>query len=236
MNLHSHPPRGDCTSPTWTEGPRTQHRKAPEDTRPAPTAQEAQLVPTALATGSLARALAPPSGPHARTPRGCPQLHRSYSALLLVRSISHLRLRCGAVVWPWESSCGARLSCDEGQSLQAVGRAAQTRGSRGSTMAVAVRAAGYLPALCGAPSGHLWSRQLYLHASTAASTLVLKTVLSNGPLSSPGTTDTRHFSSLTCVQQTQSWDALLSNSVDQWYRPYSFFTKCTYTGHQLLVS
>lgn len=153
MNLHSHPLRGDCTSPTWTEGPRTQHRKAPEDTRPAPTAQEAQLVPTALATGSLARALAPPSGPHARTPRGCPQLHRSYSALLLVRSISHLRLRCGAVVWPWESSCGARLSCDEGQSLQAVGRAAQTRGSRGSTMAVAVRAAGYLPALCGAPSG-----------------------------------------------------------------------------------
>ncbi|XP_015998370.1 28S ribosomal protein S5, mitochondrial isoform X1 [Rousettus aegyptiacus] len=94
-------------------------------------------------------------------------------------------------------------------------------------MAVAVRAAGYLPALCGAPSGHLWSRQLYLHASTAASTLVLKTVLSNGPLSSPGTTDTRHFSSLTRVQQTQSWDALLSNSVDQWYRPYSFFTKLT---------
>ncbi|XP_006909504.1 28S ribosomal protein S5, mitochondrial isoform X1 [Pteropus alecto] len=94
-------------------------------------------------------------------------------------------------------------------------------------MAVAVRAASCLPALCGAPAGHLWSRQLYLHTSTAASALVLKTVLSNCPLSSPGTTDTRHFSSLTHVQQTQGWAASLSNSVGQWYRPYSFFTKLT---------
>lgn len=46
-----------------------------------------------------------------------------------------------------------RLPCDEGQSRQAVGRAAQTRGSGGSTMAVAVRAAGCLSALCGAPAG-----------------------------------------------------------------------------------
>lgn len=72
-----------------------------------------------------------------------------------VRGCSGLILPCGspgqsptlgcAAAWP---SCRGNLDtgqgplCDEEQSRQAVGRAARTRRSGGSTMAVAVRAAG----------------------------------------------------------------------------------------------
>lgn len=48
---------------------------------------------------------------------------------------------------------GRGAPCDEEQSRQAVGRAARTRRSWGSTMAAAVRAAGGLPTLCGAATG-----------------------------------------------------------------------------------
>ncbi|XP_019581413.2 small ribosomal subunit protein uS5m [Rhinolophus sinicus] len=94
-------------------------------------------------------------------------------------------------------------------------------------MAAAVRAAGRLPTLCGAPAGRLWSRKLYLNTCPTASTLALKTVLSNGPLSSPGTRDNRHFSSLSHVLQTHCCISSPSNLVCQQYRPYSFFTKLT---------
>ncbi|XP_054584268.1 28S ribosomal protein S5, mitochondrial isoform X2 [Eptesicus fuscus] len=94
-------------------------------------------------------------------------------------------------------------------------------------MAAAVRAAGCLPALCRVPVGHLWSRQLYLHTFPTASTLALKTVPSNGPLSSPGTRDNCHFSGLTCALQTQCCISSPSHLMGQQYRSYSFFTKLT---------
>nr|KAF6329090.1 mitochondrial ribosomal protein S5 [Pipistrellus kuhlii] len=94
-------------------------------------------------------------------------------------------------------------------------------------MAAAVRAAGCLPALCRVPAGHLWSRQLYLHTFPTASTLALKTVPSNGHLSSPGTRDNCHFSGLTCALQTQCWISSPSNLMGQQHRSYSFFTKLT---------
>ncbi|XP_014321747.1 28S ribosomal protein S5, mitochondrial isoform X1 [Myotis lucifugus] len=94
-------------------------------------------------------------------------------------------------------------------------------------MAAAVRAAGCLPALCRVPAGLLWSRQLYPHTIPTASTLALKTVPSNGPLSSPGTRNNCHFSSLTCALQTQCWISSPSNLMGQPYRSYSFFTKLT---------
>ncbi|XP_045684583.1 28S ribosomal protein S5, mitochondrial isoform X2 [Phyllostomus hastatus] len=94
-------------------------------------------------------------------------------------------------------------------------------------MAAAVRAAGFLPAWCGTPVGHLWCRQLYINTFPIASTLVLKTVLSNGPLSSPGTRDSCPFSHLTRALQTQCWTSSPSNPMYQQYRSYSFFTKLT---------
>ncbi|XP_015417740.1 PREDICTED: 28S ribosomal protein S5, mitochondrial [Myotis davidii] len=75
--------------------------------------------------------------------------------------------------------------------------------------------------------GLLWSRQLYPHSIPTASTLALKTVPSNGPLSSSGTRDNCHFSSLTCALQTQCCISSPSNLMGQQYRSYSFFTKCT---------
>uniref|UniRef100_A0A452R5T7 Small ribosomal subunit protein uS5m n=1 Tax=Ursus americanus TaxID=9643 RepID=A0A452R5T7_URSAM len=94
-------------------------------------------------------------------------------------------------------------------------------------MAVAVRAAGYLPALCGVPAGHIWSRQLYRNTFPTASILALKTVRSNGPSSSLGTRDNHHFTSLTHALQTQCCISSPSNSMGQQYRSYSFFTKLT---------
>ncbi|XP_061053700.1 small ribosomal subunit protein uS5m-like [Eubalaena glacialis] len=94
-------------------------------------------------------------------------------------------------------------------------------------MVAAVRAAGILPVLCGASAGHLWSRQLYLNSFPTASILALKTVPSNGSLSSPGTRDNRHFISLTRALQTQCCISSPSNLMGRQYRFYSFFTKLT---------
>ncbi|VCW70574.1 unnamed protein product [Gulo gulo] len=92
-------------------------------------------------------------------------------------------------------------------------------------MAAAVRAAGCLPTLCGLQAGHIWSRQLYRNTFPAASILALKTVLSNGPLSSPGTRDSHRFIGLTRALQTQCCISSPSNLMGQQYRAYSFFTK-----------
>ncbi|XP_047599814.1 28S ribosomal protein S5, mitochondrial isoform X2 [Lutra lutra] len=94
-------------------------------------------------------------------------------------------------------------------------------------MAAAVRAAGCLPTLCGLQAGHTWSRQLYRNTFPAASILALKTVLSNGPLSSSGTRDSHHFIGLTRALQTQCCISSPSNLMGQQYRAYSFFTKLT---------
>ncbi|XP_077699499.1 small ribosomal subunit protein uS5m isoform X1 [Canis aureus] len=94
-------------------------------------------------------------------------------------------------------------------------------------MAAAVRAAGRLPALCGVPAGHIWSRQLYLNTYPTASVLALKTVLNNGPLSYPGTRNNHHFISLTRALQTQCCISSSNNLMGQQYRSYSFFTKLT---------
>uniref|UniRef100_A0AC11DP66 Mitochondrial ribosomal protein S5 n=1 Tax=Ovis aries TaxID=9940 RepID=A0AC11DP66_SHEEP len=94
-------------------------------------------------------------------------------------------------------------------------------------MAAAVRAAGFLPALCGASAGHLWSRQLYLNTFPTASIWALKAVPSNGPLSSAGTRDSCHFTRLARVLQTQCCVSAPSNLTAQQYRSYSFFTKLT---------
>ncbi|XP_045740467.1 small ribosomal subunit protein uS5m isoform X2 [Mirounga angustirostris] len=76
-------------------------------------------------------------------------------------------------------------------------------------------------------TGHIWSRQLYQNTFPTASILALKTVLSNGPLASPGTRDNHHFSSLTCAPQTLCCSSSPSNLMGQQYRSYSFFTKLT---------
>uniref|UniRef100_A0A8C7BDY7 Small ribosomal subunit protein uS5m n=1 Tax=Neovison vison TaxID=452646 RepID=A0A8C7BDY7_NEOVI len=94
-------------------------------------------------------------------------------------------------------------------------------------MAAAVRAAGCLPTLCGLQAGHIWSRQLYRNTFPAASILAVKTVLSNGPLSSPGTRDIHHFIGLSRALQTQCCISSPSDLMGQQYRAYSFFTKLT---------
>nr|XP_008505029.1 PREDICTED: 28S ribosomal protein S5, mitochondrial [Equus przewalskii] len=95
-------------------------------------------------------------------------------------------------------------------------------------MAAVVRAAaGCLPAVCCAPAGHLWSRQLYLNTFPTASVWALTSVLSNGRLSSLGPRDNRHFTSLTRALQTQCCISSCSNLMGQQYRSYSFFTKLT---------
>ncbi|XP_065785888.1 small ribosomal subunit protein uS5m [Muntiacus reevesi] len=94
-------------------------------------------------------------------------------------------------------------------------------------MAAAVRAAGFLHALCGASAGHLWSRQLYLNTFPAASIWVSKAVPSNGPLSPAGARDSCQFTSLARVLQTQCCLSAPSSLAAQQHRSYSFFTKLT---------
>ncbi|XP_077884159.1 small ribosomal subunit protein uS5m-like [Ictidomys tridecemlineatus] len=94
-------------------------------------------------------------------------------------------------------------------------------------MAAAVRAEGRFPALCGVSTGHFWCWQLSLNTFPTASVLVLKTTLSNGPLSLQGTRDSRHFTSLSHALQTQCCISPPTSRSGQQYRPYSFFTKLT---------
>lgn len=73
---------------------------------------------------------------------------------------------------------------------------------RNATPQVAVCTVGCLPALGGTLAGCLWSRPLYLITSPTASSLALKTVLSNDPLSPPGMRDNCPFSTLISVSQS----------------------------------
>ncbi|XP_077884215.1 small ribosomal subunit protein uS5m-like isoform X1 [Ictidomys tridecemlineatus] len=75
--------------------------------------------------------------------------------------------------------------------------------------------------------GHFWCWQLSLNTFPTASVLVLKTTLSNGPLSLQGTRDSRHFTSLSHALQTQCCISPPTSRSGQQYRPYSFFTKLT---------
>uniref|UniRef100_A0A4W2DHG7 Small ribosomal subunit protein uS5m n=1 Tax=Bos indicus x Bos taurus TaxID=30522 RepID=A0A4W2DHG7_BOBOX len=94
-------------------------------------------------------------------------------------------------------------------------------------MAAAVRAAGFLPALCGASAGRLWSRQLYLNTFPTASIWALKAVPSNGPSSSAGARGRCRSTHLGPALQTQCCTPAPGNVTAQQYRSYSFFTKLT---------
>lgn len=110
---------------------------------------------SAPAPPTPAPAQAPPLGPNARTPRGAV---RSEAGFAPPRCLSgHPLTRDCAAARPPDlgdsvSGRGPR-PVDGEQSRQAVGRLLGRRRSWASTMAAAVRAAGFLPALCGASAG-----------------------------------------------------------------------------------
>lgn len=93
-----------------------------------------------------------------RGPRGgCPRRGRIHPTPLPVRRTPQSGLRCGAAPGLGDSVSGrGPRPVDGEQSRQAVGRLLGRRRSWASTMAAAVRAAGFLPALCGASAGESW--------------------------------------------------------------------------------
>lgn len=156
------------TSVPQPRGPRvpatsTQRARAGEGHRSAPVTSEIRPTPPHPARGLRDCPIPSPRGdqPKPRCPvltRGPCQVVRSRAGLFPPGRRSARSPTPGCIAEQpsglGNSVAGSRgPPCHEPQFPQAVGRAARTGRCGGSNMAAAVRAAGRLPALCGAPVG-----------------------------------------------------------------------------------